>query len=500
MGDKNTVVIQTNNGDGDNVSYSYSWDSVFVGRNYRGLSGRHVIDIDQGTLLIDNNVVAISTNTGTFNSSSFFGLNNNNTYFKITKFNVYSLKIYENDVLVRDYVPVINNSSEYGFFDNVNSVFVPVVNATGERPLQIRLTVSTTEETTFGTHIYTQSFSDFIVNNYKMYIKYPLENGGTSDFVNFNNVGTITEDNKYKFWATCNGTYTFKLHDQNDNYVSSATITITNVVSSIGGLEDNRVVLPRLHVYVLNGGTDLASIEIRTQSFPLDELDKYDCLFWTSSGIGTAQIPFLTQVKKEDDSFYFYETFSDIHGSVNTYFFKFYDKELKKYSTNVSLTVDKDKVLANWQQYNEESDDKNWFEKLFTPSQTKIDTLISSVTSKFGFIDSIKNSVSGLIDVLEGTNGAPQLVMTFDHEYLKGDVAVMDLSWYAPFKPYGDLVLTGFIYLFALWRFFINLPSIIAGIGGGIQSFPMGQEIIAFQKFGFGRSSSPIGKIGGKNK
>lgn len=51
----------------------------------------------------------------------------------------------------------------------------------------------------------------------------------------------------------------------------------------------------------------------------------------------------------------------------------------------------------------------------------------------------------------------------------EGDFVILDLSWYAPFKAYGDLVLTGFIYLFFIWRLFISAPSIIHGVAGSIQ-------------------------------
>lgn len=39
----------------------------------------------------------------------------------------------------------------------------------------------------------------------------------------------------------------------------------------------------------------------------------------------------------------------------------------------------------------------------------------------------------------------------------------LDFSWYAPFKAYGDSVLSGFLWLCYLWVLFKNLPGIIAG-------------------------------------
>ena len=51
------------------------------------------------------------------------------------------------------------------------------------------------------------------------------------------------------------------------------------------------------------------------------------------------------------------------------------------------------------------------------------------------------------------------------------NVVVFDLSWYAPYKTYGDLLITGFIYLMFLWRLFIKLPNIINGIGSSAEPF-----------------------------
>ena len=49
-------------------------------------------------------------------------------------------------------------------------------------------------------------------------------------------------------------------------------------------------------------------------------------------------------------------------------------------------------------------------------------------------------------------------------------VKVIDFSWYAPYKTYGDLVLTGFVYAFFLWKLFIKSPNIIHGLGGSVDN------------------------------
>lgn len=108
------------------------------------------------------------------------------------------------------------------------------------------------------------------------------------------------------------------------------------------------------------------------------------------------------------------------------------------------------------------------FEFLFVPQEQSINSLIEVVTSKFRFIDSIKIAISSFQDTISNIGGAPVMHLTLDEtKYTeKQEVAVIDMRWYAPFKSYGDVILTGFIYAFFLWRLFIRLPSTIHGIGG----------------------------------
>ena len=51
-------------------------------------------------------------------------------------------------------------------------------------------------------------------------------------------------------------------------------------------------------------------------------------------------------------------------------------------------------------------------------------------------------------------------------KYYTGSIPIIDLSWYTPFKPYGDVIITAFTYLFFIWRVFIHTPNIIHGLGG----------------------------------
>lgn len=131
---------------------------------------------------------------------------------------------------------------------------------------------------------------------------------------------------------------------------------------------------------------------------------------------------------------------------------------------------------------------------LFIPSTERFTALQNVFTSKFAFIDSIKYAIQALGNIFNNLGNAPKLVIHMNNQYINDDVTILDMSWYAPYKNYGDLVLTGFIYAFFLWRLFITLPSTISG-SGGIISFDSDtnsikaqiEDIRAYQRFGFPR-------------
>ena len=108
----------------------------------------------------------------------------------------------------------------------------------------------------------------------------------------------------------------------------------------------------------------------------------------------------------------------------------------------------------------------NLLKLLFIPSEDSINNLTNSVSSKFGFIDSIKLGIESVKNIINNVGSSPKLVINIDSSYYKGELTVVDLNWYKPYKAYGDLILTGFIYVIYLWRLFVTLPSVISGAGG----------------------------------
>ena len=110
-------------------------------------------------------------------------------------------------------------------------------------------------------------------------------------------------------------------------------------------------------------------------------------------------------------------------------------------------------------------------QSLFIPSDERLTAISNTVTSKFAFIDSIKEGVNAIKNMLNNLGNSPTLETTqIESKYYSGKLTVIDMSWYAPFKPYGDLVITGFVYISFIWRLFITLPNIINATGGSVSS------------------------------
>lgn len=132
------------------------------------------------------------------------------------------------------------------------------------------------------------------------------------------------------------------------------------------------------------------------------------------------------------------------------------------------------------------------FKFLFVPSEESINSLVNSVKDHFGFIDTINNTIAVVQDMFSNTAELPKITITLkDNKWYSGEITVIDLSWYDPYKEYGDLIISAFIYVFFLWRIFVNLPNIISGAGGGVDNISIASsDIEAYHRFGFGRRSS----------
>ncbi len=66
--------------------------------------------------------------------------------------------------------------------------------------------------------------------------------------------------------------------------------------------------------------------------------------------------------------------------------------------------------------------------------------------------------------IVKDVSTAPTFSININSKYLTGTYTIIDLSWYAPYKQYGDAVITMFCYLGFIWHVFTKLASIISGV------------------------------------
>lgn len=113
---------------------------------------------------------------------------------------------------------------------------------------------------------------------------------------------------------------------------------------------------------------------------------------------------------------------------------------------------------------------KDALQWLFVPSEERVTALYNTINNKFSFITTIRTAGDSLKNSIENTGNAPKLkIRTFKTKYTdEQEQIVLDFSWYAPYKAYGDAIMTGFVYCFFLWRLFISVPNIIRGNAGVI--------------------------------
>ena len=105
-------------------------------------------------------------------------------------------------------------------------------------------------------------------------------------------------------------------------------------------------------------------------------------------------------------------------------------------------------------------------------------------------MDSINSTVNEIVGVVQNEDSVPTFYIdTLENKYYNGQLKIIDLTWYAPYKTYGDSIICCFVYAFFFWRIFINLSNIINGAGGAVDATSEISDIQAYSKFGFGRRS-----------
>lgn len=85
--------------------------------------------------------------------------------------------------------------------------------------------------------------------------------------------------------------------------------------------------------------------------------------------------------------------------------------------------------------------------------------------------------MSTYVSMLKSSTTAPCFNITFNNKYIQGTYAVVDLSWYAPYKQYGDNIICMFSYLGFVWHCFKHATSIISGASADYKVYTDGLPI-----------------------
>lgn len=110
----------------------------------------------------------------------------------------------------------------------------------------------------------------------------------------------------------------------------------------------------------------------------------------------------------------------------------------------------------------------NLLKGLFIPSQESLENFFSPIQEKFAFVDQIKAFSNEIKVMLETGEGVPTFKMNINSKYYSGEITVLDLTFFAPYKKYSDMIITAFIYILFVWRLIKNLPATINGFSSGI--------------------------------
>lgn len=104
---------------------------------------------------------------------------------------------------------------------------------------------------------------------------------------------------------------------------------------------------------------------------------------------------------------------------------------------------------------------------LFVPSEEFMNEKFTPITDKFSFVWDIKDFVFEMVDTIMVSSETPPTITVHlagvaGGRYGSQDVTI-DFKWYEPYKPVGDALLSGMLFLCYAWNAFMHLPSVFNG-------------------------------------
>lgn len=110
---------------------------------------------------------------------------------------------------------------------------------------------------------------------------------------------------------------------------------------------------------------------------------------------------------------------------------------------------------------------------LFVPSEDFFSEKITYFREKFEFVDSLAECFICIRDSFANPTEFGSITVDLSaseskYNYGSGKINVLDVSWYTRYKPYGDRIISAFMWLVFVFNVFKQLPGIINGASGSI--------------------------------
>ena len=109
---------------------------------------------------------------------------------------------------------------------------------------------------------------------------------------------------------------------------------------------------------------------------------------------------------------------------------------------------------------------------LFVPSDTAIAELKNLADEKLPVVAQLENWNNDLQNVVSNpTKYASQFTVSVDlskangkYNYGNGNINLLPIDWYLPYKEQGDLIITGIAWLVFLWNLYGRIPAILSAV------------------------------------
>lgn len=110
---------------------------------------------------------------------------------------------------------------------------------------------------------------------------------------------------------------------------------------------------------------------------------------------------------------------------------------------------------------------------VFVPNEAATLEKIGEMQEYFKFTEDMEDIVTEFKKSVFGITPSPILKIPIGkpkskkYNYGTGSYIIIDVSWYAEYKDFGDKIILAFAWVFFIWRMFVLLPGIINGTVGG---------------------------------